>query len=393
MFRKKLIVFSRKNNDVATILTILILSFNFLSLTFTMSFLSSSVSDSLKSVVTTMAADIEAGAISHERCATFAAAVQKVAVDAAAEVKVAAKKVKTTKTEEVALLVPVDSAVANTSVIRDPYASHKYRLATIDGTLCMGRKIDEKNPVPGTRKGDAGASIKMYPEKQCPKKPLPGQKLCKICNEKDQESNANPAAVPTGYFGRLDEPLFHMARVIGCGYFFEKYPNGLAEDSTTAPVETTVTEPKAAEPKAAEPKAAEPKVAKTKVVKPKVAKPKAETTAETAAETAAVAEPKAAEPKAAETKAAEPKAKKPRAKKLTTTNTTVAASDQGPVKPEWVTFLYESRVHIRNLKDGRTYEADCSKTEHEQMVKKDSYKGRWRDGALDIYTPEEDDAE
>jgi hypothetical protein len=376
-----------------------------------MSFLSSSVSDSLKSVVTMMAADIEAGAISHERCATFAAAVQKVAVDAAAEVKVAAKKVKTTKTtvsDATELLAPVDAGtvVATVPASRDPYASHKYRLATIDDTLCMGRKIDEKNPVPGTRKGDAGASIKMYPEKQCPKKSLPGQKLCKICNEKAQESNANPAAVPTGYFGRLDEPLFHMARVIGCGYFFEKYPNGLAEDPTTAPVETTV-----AEPKVAESKAAEPKVAKTKVAKPKVAKPKVETTAEPkndepVAETKAadpkvaktkvaetVVEPNAAETKAAEPKAAEPKAKKPRAKKLTTTNTTVAASDQGPVKPEWVTFLYESRVHIRNLKDGRTYEADCSKTEHEQMVKKDSYKGRWRDGALDIYTPEEDDAE
>jgi hypothetical protein len=262
----------------------------------------------------------------------------------------------------------------------------------------MGRKIDEKNPVPGTRKGDAGATIKMYPEKQCPKKPLPGQKLCKICNEKAEESKANPATVPTGYFGRLDEPLFHMARVIGCGYFFEKYPNGLAEDPTTAPVAketsavaTGAAEPKVAEPKVAEPKVAEPKVAEPKVTKPKVAKAKVtDESKPTESKADEVAEPKvAAEHKVA----AEPKAKKPRAKKLTTTNTTVAASGEAPVKPEWVTFLYEGRVHIRNEKDGRTYEADTSKKDREEMVKKDSYKGRWRDGALDIYAPEEDDTE
>jgi hypothetical protein len=333
-----------------------------------MSFLSAELSASLRTIVTTMSADCETGPISHERCASFAAEVAAVATKAAVPaaestavvaVKKATKKKATTvkppANEENTLLAPVDAEVKSavpTVVAQDPYATHKYRIAKPDESLCMGRKVDLKNPVPGTRKGDTGATNIIYPEKQCSKKPLPGQKLCKICTEKHDQFTTNPKTVPKDYFGRLDEPLFPMARVIGCEYFFDKYPKGLADDPSTAPVAAT-------------------------------------------GATAATAAPVAAATTAPVAAAAEPKVKKPRVKKektvAATTNTTVAASEESAVKPEWVTFLYEGRAHIRNEADGRTYESDGTKTEREDMIKKDTYKGRWRDGALDVYAAENDD--
>jgi hypothetical protein len=344
-----------------------------------MSFLSAELSASLKTIVTTMSADLEAGPISHERCASFATEVAAVAAKASvaaveptvpvvAEKKPTKKKATTVKppavvvekVEENTLLVPVDAeakSVASAVVAQDPYASHKFRIAKPDGSLCMGRKIDVKNPIPGTRKGDKGATNIIFPEKQCSKKPLPGQKLCKICTEKHDEFNAKPTTVPKDYYGRLDEPMFAKARVIGCEYFFEKYPTGLADDPSTAPMAATV--------------------------------------AATVAATTAPGTVAATTAPATAAAAVETKVKKPRAKKektvVATTNTTVAASEEVAVKPEWVTFLYEGRVHIRNESDGRTYEADTSKEVREDMVKKDTYKGRWRDGALDVYAPENDD--
>jgi hypothetical protein len=216
----------------------------------------------------------------------------------------------------------------------------------------MGRKIDDKNPIPGTRKGDAGATTLMFPEKQCTKKPLPGQKLCAICLRKDDEYKAKPTTIPKDYFGLLDEPLFANSKVIGCEYFFSKYPKGLLDDPTTAPV------PTAPAPVPTAPVANEIKVVTLTVTEPK-------------------------------------KPKKPRAKKenIVVENTTVAKTDEAPVQPEWFTFLYEYRVLIRNTKDGRVYDADTNKSEREEMIKWDSYRGRWRDGELDIYAPENEETD
>jgi len=335
------------------------LSTSFLSFqSFQMAFLSSELTLSLK----TLSAEIaEASEITYEKCATFAASVATIAAAAAATAAAAAaapataekpaKKIKKATTvkpaavDEAKLLAPVDAlaspAVASVEVIRDPYATHKHRVAKIDPLLCISRKIDEKNPIEGTRKGDTGAVNKMFPEKQCSKKPLPGQKFCKTCSEKEDEAKKDLSKRPNGYFGRLDETtLYPMAPIIGSACFFEKYPKGLVNDPTTAPIPVV----------------------------------------EAAAVEAAPA-----------TKAKKPRAKKEKAVAPVVENTMIAATGETPVKP-WVTFMYEGRVVIRNEADGRTYEADTTKTEREQMAKKDQCIGRWQDGALNIYADEEDDA-
>jgi len=384
------------------------LTSNFLSfvlsfLSFKMSaFLSSDLSTTFKTLVNTMAGDITGDApVSRERFTAFSSEVSKIAVAVLAETAVAPatptkapvaaptdapkkapRKATTTKSVaskevEAALLAPVDSepatlataAPASGTFERDAYATHKSRLAKIDSALCMGRKIDEDNPLAGTCKGDAGATVKIYPEKQCSKKPLAGGKLCKICTGKDDEYKANTTKVPTGYFGRLDEPLFHAARVVGCDMFFAKYPNGLVGDPTTAPV--------------AAPATAAPATATA-----------APATATATAAPATVAPATVA-------KAEEPKVKKSRAKKATTTTApaeatttvSVAATEIAPVEPEWVAFLFDDRVHMRNTKDGRVYEAHPGKAGRLEKVNFESYQGRWRDGALDIYAPEKETEE
>jgi len=317
-----------------------------------MAFLSSELTLSLK----TLSAEIaEASEITYDKCATFAASVATIAAEAAAAAAAAAatpaiaekpaKKIKKATTvkpaaavdkAELNLLAPVDAvavAVA-TEIVRDPYANHKYRVAKIDPLLCMSRKIDEKNPIEGTRKGDAGAVNKMFPEKQCSKKPLPGQKFCKTCSEKEDEAKKDATKRPNGYFGRLDEAiLYPMAPIIGSACFFEKYPKGLINDPTTAPIVATAT---------------------------------------------------------TETPAA--KAKKPRAKKekVVVENTMVAASDETPVKPAWITQKYEGRVVIVNTANNRTYEADSQIHDREKMPKMDQFLGIWKNGTIDLYDAAED---
>jgi hypothetical protein len=245
------------------------------------------------------------------------------------------RKAKAVKTD---LLAPVDAATtvpaaasAATNTVDDPLKGHKYRLQTIEAGLCMARKIDLKNPIPGTRKGDEGATKMFWPEKQCSRKSLPGQSLCKQCAEKEEDVKAQREY--KDWYGRLDQPLIHTAMVIGCGQFFEKYPKGLLNDPTTAPPSNVV------------------------VVSDKPAKKVR----------GAKAKPGAAE--------------------------TVAVTDEAVPEAQWETFLYQSRPLIRNLKSQKVYEVNPHKTTHEEMVLRDKCVGRWVDGNLDPYAAGDDSDE
>jgi len=116
--------------------------------------------------------------------------------------------------------VPV---VTTTVVPEDSYKNHKYRIGdSINMKLCMGRRIDDRNPIPGT-------SPKFYPEKQCSHRPEKGEALCKRCGEKDTEAKNIPKKPIRGWYGRLDEPMYWNAAVIGCERFNARYPKGLPE--------------------------------------------------------------------------------------------------------------------------------------------------------------------
>ena len=259
---------------------------------------------------------------------------QPLVAAAAAKPKIV-RKAKAAKAE---LLAPVDAApvvaavVTPSSTADDPLKNHKYRLQAIDAALCMARKIDLKNPIPGTRKGDEGATKMYWPEKQCSRKPLPGQALCKQCAEKEEDVKAEREY--KDWYGRLDQPIIHTAMVIGCGQFFEKYPKGLLNDPTTAP-----------------PPAAVAPVAAKSVKKARVTK---------------------AKPAAAES---------------------VAVTDEAVPDAKWECFLYESRPLIRNLKSHKVYEVNPHKTSHEEMVLRDKCVGRWVNGVLDPYAAGDSDEE
>jgi hypothetical protein len=282
-----------------------------------------------------------------------AVAAEPVAVaEAVAETK-KPRKAKTTKATakvENELLIPVDAevptatavatAVANAvatavateaQVADDPLRGHSSRLAVVDATLCQGRRIDEKNPIVGTRKDDEGSNGMFYPEKQCSKKPTPGQKLCNICAKKDEVAKTTTTVDKTWY-GRLDEPLYHNAKIVGCKHFFEKYPTGLKNDPTTH--------------------AAVPEVVVAKKAK------KAKVAGKKEADTEAVA---------------------------------VALTSVAPKTVEWITFLHEGKPHIRNTSDGKVYMCDLSKSTREDSVVSENFVGRWTDGALDKFATEDDE--
>ena len=228
---------------------------------------------------------------------------------------------------------PAPSAPANAGAgepTADPLRTHSSRLATVDATLCQARKIDEKNPIVGTRKEDDGANGMFYPEKQCGKKPVPGQKLCATCAKKEEAVKNTDKADKTWY-GRLDEPLYWNAKVVGCKHFFDKYPEGIKSDATT-----------------------------------RVAAP--------------VSVP-----------AAKPAAKKVTAKKTETKEPiAVANTAVSPKDAVLITFLIEGKPHIRSTKNGNTYTCDLSKTTREESVIADNFVGCWKDGALDKFAEEAD---
>ena len=274
-------------------------------------------------------------------------------------VRKATKAEKTEKTmTEAELMLPVDAPAPApapvpapvTSDASDPLRHHAHRIKVIDANACQARKIDEANPIEGTRKGDAGATVMFWPEKQCSKKPLPGQKLCKICSEKDAQAKAEPTKQFKGWYGRLDETMYWNAKVLGCAHFFEKYPNGLLNDPSTrvTPVTPVVVE------------APQKKAKKTK----KADAVNSEKTDKT------------------ETEAETEKTKE-----------SLAVTDVTPKECTWLNFMNEGQLLIRNLKNDNVYRSDPSNMDPDKMAKRDCFMGRWVDGALDPYGEEVEDSE
>ena len=235
----------------------------------------------------------------------------------------------------------------------DPLRNHKHRLQSIDMKLCMGRRIDLKNQIVGTRKDDKGANGIFWVEKQCSKKPEAGGKLCKICKEKDDEYKATGKADKT-YYGRLDEPIYYKAFVIGCGYFFKKYPSGIPGDPTSAPPPgyKIVDEATSTKPVAAAVSAPAPAPAPAPVATP--VKPTA-----------------------------------PASTKAPPRKPSVAKTSVPVIEPEWVVFMYGGRVVTRNTKTNYVYEIDAEsvddKTDIGKIVKKTDYIGVWKNGSVDAY--------
>ena len=305
-----------------------------------------------------------------------------VPAEAGAEKPKKVKKAKKVSDTEAELLVPADVTETGgdlpTLGATDPFRNSKYRLAALDPSHCMARKIDEASPIAGTRPGDDGANGKVFPEMQCSKKAVPGSRLCATCAKKEAECLADTSKVPKGWYGRLDEPLFHKSFVVGCDWFLTKYPAGIAE----APV--------SAEAASEKPK----KVKKDK---------KADTTNALAEAAAAPAEVAAAPAEAAAAPVVAAPLKVKKAKKVAiveseaapevapvTKKTSVAAD--GPAKDvEWVTFLSDGIPLIRHIKTGNVYQCDRAKHRLEDMVQRDKYEGKWRDGRLDAYANEEDE--
>ena len=262
---------------------------------------------------------------------------------------------KDNKNEEAELLVPVDVAAKpepDTNLLKphqDAYSGHPSRLAVLDRTLCMARKIDDNDVIAGTNIGDAGANGKFYGEKQCARKPKEGN-LCAICTKKDREAKADPTKAINGWYGRLDEELYWKAFVIGCKHFFVRYPNGIAGDPTTAPI-APITENEMREA----PLPSESQ--KTKKTPQKRIK-----------KTVVIEEPK--ESIASE----EPKES--------------IAIDVEVKECEWKTMFHNGMALIRNLKNGNVYQANSDFSTREEMVMKDKFEGRWVNGELDPYAEE-----
>ena len=197
----------------------------------------------------------------------------------------------------------------------------------------MGRRIDEKNPVVGTRKDDDGSNGMFYTEKQCTKKPLPGMKVCGVCHKKEEAAKTSDKTDKTWY-GRLDQPLYANAKVVGCAHFFEKYPSGLKNDPSTAP-------PAGAPAPKAKKAAKEPKAPK---------------------ETKETKEAKEA----------------------------VADTSAAPKTVEWITFLHEGKPYVRNSQNNNVYEYDMSKPTREESTVSDRFRGTWVNDSIDQFGEEAD---
>ena len=83
----------------------------------------------------------------------------------------------------------------------------------------MARKTD-KTHIPGTD------SAKTYAEKQCPKKPVTGCDLCKICQGMEEKFKAGTDKSKS-WLGKLNESVPDHAHIVGSVWYKSKYPNGL----------------------------------------------------------------------------------------------------------------------------------------------------------------------
>ena len=312
----------------------------------------------------------------------------------------APKEPKAPKVPKAVLLEPVDADASGGSAptlgATDSLRANKYRVQILNPAHCVARKIDEENPLVGSRPDDDGSKGKIFPEIQCAKKPVAGCLLCTTCSKKETEYLADTSKPLKRWYGRLDEPMYANALVVGCEYFFKKYPAGLPD----APVEE-LAEAKPAKAKKAK-AATEPTEEPAAPAEPKPAKAKkAEAEPEAAVEAAEVVEEapkpvkakkpkKAKEAEAVEESAEEapkpPKTEKPVAKPAK------SVSADGPARAiEWVTFLHDGVALIRHTKTDNVYQCDTSKRSLEDMVQRDKFEGKWRDGELDAYGEEDEE--
>ena len=227
----------------------------------------------------------------------------------------------------------------------DPWRTHPSRLAVINPKCCMGRRIDEKNPLAGTCPGDTGSNRrKVFPETQCKSKPVPGSKLCAGCTAKDAAFKANPNTKDESWYGRLDEEsLYPRAKIVGCKYFLDKYPNGIHNDSF---------------------------------------RPGAAPAAAAAVTAAPAAEPKKRGPK---------KATAPTTAVATAVTFKTAAVDIAPVNATYKSFMHEGRLHVRNLETNKVYYANIANNSPEENAVKEQYVGRWADGTVDLIDDSDDE--
>lgn len=277
-------------------------------------------------------------------------------------------------TSAVTVAVPAPAPVATNvleltkTIPEDPLRLHKYRIGNaINMKKCMGRRIDDKHPIPGT-------SPKFFPEKQCSHGPEKGSSLCKGCGEKDTEAKANPKKAFRGWYGRLDEPMYWNANVIGCEKFNKQYPKGLPEEgiaAATAATATTATATAVVAETAVVEHIAEPTKAKTpekKTVAPKPAKAPAKAKAPVKSDAEAIPMASLEEPPVP----------------------TAVAVETAPVEILWVTIPDKGRTRIYNTKTLNVYECNIKETEREKMVQKDKFIGRYIDGKID---PSEEELE
>jgi hypothetical protein len=305
------------------------------------------------------------------------------------------KKAKVVTATEAEMLAPADgdgaaAADAPTLGATDEFRGNKYRLQTLNPTLCVARKIDEANTIAGTRPGDEGANGKVFPEKQCSKKPIAGGRLCATCAKKETECLADTAKVPKGWYGRLDEELFHKSYVVGCEWFLANYPSGI-EDARPSAAAAKADKPKKV-------KKAEASTSPAEEEKPKKAKKAPAPPTEEAAEESEPAPTMAEKPKKVKKDKAAPapapteeeeEEEKPAPKPVT--KKASVASSSAPKNVEWITFLADGTLLIRHTKTGNVYQCDRSKHRLEDMVQRDKFEGKWRDGRLDPYADEEDE--
>jgi len=261
----------------------------------------------------------------------------------AAETVGAPKKKKVTKAKPVDdLLAPVDAIpmrsldevaapaapVAGGAVVdpTDPLRGHPSRLQKIDATRCMGRKPNLNKHVTGTHKDEGGVK-KFHPEGQCSGKPDADSALCSTC--KTNEANAAAGKRdPKKWFGRLDQPMYEFAAVVGCKQYLEAYPKGIKDDALSVPPATaTVTA-----------------TVTTAPVEKKVGGKKAKVAAPAAEVPAAVAN--------------------------------VAAT---AVEAEWETFLYRSAPVVLHIPTQFVYKANSHETDRSKIALKDQPIGRLRD--------------
>jgi hypothetical protein len=337
------------------------------------------------------------------------------------------KEPKAPKAKAAKLLEPVDadaesSTSAPTLGATDALRANKYRVQVLNPALCVARKIDEDNPLAGSRPDDEGSKGKIFPELQCSKKPVAGCLLCTTCAKKEAEYLADPSKPLKRWYGRLDEPMYDHALVVGCEAFYKKYPAGLPDAPVSAPAEkpkkaskaakvaAVVEEMTAAEPaatkepkkakKAKAPKAEEPATTQ----EPATTEPVAEAVDEAPKEPATAKKAKApkakpaAKPTASDAEDSEsepeseaepkPKAKAPAPESKVKKSVSVSSSARSV---EWVTFMSDGVPLIRHTGTGNVYQCDTSKHTLEEMVCRDKYEGKWRDGALDAYIEEDEE--